>query len=237
MAACTGGSETGTSASAGATATAPSTQRGDDLLDRLRGGGLTVVIRHAATDQSPPDAPTVDLDDCSTRRNLSDEGRADARAIGNAISRRDIPVGETWASPYCRSRDTARLSFDRFEVVHGLERLYPERDEQADRRLNQRIQDRAPHADEPNLIIVSHGSTRAYWPPRSRSTREKRPSPGAAASAASGRWPVAGCEWGVASATPRGSRGDAAETTTAAACPRLPSVPLLQTYPNERVGL
>ncbi|MGC9544770.1 trypsin-like peptidase domain-containing protein [Streptomyces sp. UG1] len=156
-AACTGGSGAGTGASAGATATAPSMQRGDDLLDRLRGGGLTVVIRHAATDQSHPDDPTVDLDDCSTQRNLSDEGRADARAIGNAIGRLDIPVGETWASPYCRSKDTARLALDRFEVVHGLERLYPERDEQADRRLNQRIQDRAPHVDEPNLIIVSHG--------------------------------------------------------------------------------
>ncbi|MGW0762422.1 trypsin-like peptidase domain-containing protein [Streptomyces sp. NPDC002814] len=155
VAACTGGGDTGTGT--GTTAPAPSAQSGDDPLARLRDGGFTVVIRHAATDQSRPDDPTVDLDDCSTQRNLSDKGRADAQAIGNAISRLDIPVGETWASPYCRSKDTARLAFDRFEVVHGLERLYPQRDEKADRRLNQRIQDRAPHADEPNLIIVSHG--------------------------------------------------------------------------------
>ncbi|MDO0937761.1 trypsin-like peptidase domain-containing protein [Streptomyces sp. DG2A-72] len=157
VAACTGGGDTGTGTGTGATTSVPSAQGGDDLLARLRDGGFTVVIRHAATDQSRPDDPAVDLDDCSTQRNLSGEGRADAQAIGNAISRLDIPVGETWASPYCRSRDTAQLAFDRFEVVHGLERLYPERDEQADRRLNQRIQERAPEADEPNLIIVSHG--------------------------------------------------------------------------------
>jgi S1-C subfamily serine protease len=156
LAACTGAGDTGTGTGTTA-APVPSAQGGDDLLARLRDGGFTVVIRHAATDQTRPDDPAVNLDDCSTQRNLSNEGRADARAIGNAVSRLDIPVGETWASPYCRSRDTAQLAFDRFEVVHGLERLYPERDEKADRRLNQRIQDRAPHAAEPNLIIVSHG--------------------------------------------------------------------------------
>lgn len=129
----------------------------DGLLARLRNGGLTIVIRHAATDRSQPDAPTVVLDDCATQRNLTDKGRADARAIGDAVDRLDIPVGEIWASPYCRSRDTAELAFRRFEIVPGLERLYPERDERADRRLNQLIREQAPRTGESNLVIASHG--------------------------------------------------------------------------------
>lgn len=151
MAGCTG------SGDSSATARESSTQRGDGLLARLRDGGLTIVVRHAATDRSQPDAPTVVLDDCATQRNLSAKGRADARTIGTAVDRLDIPLGQIWASPYCRSRDTAQLAFGRFEVVPGLERLYPERDEQADQRLNQLILDQAPRTGEPNLVIASHG--------------------------------------------------------------------------------
>ncbi|MGC7101031.1 trypsin-like peptidase domain-containing protein [Amycolatopsis lurida] len=151
LAGCTGGGDTG------AVQRESPTQRGDGLLAQLRDGGLTIVIRHAATDRAQPDAPTVVLDDCATQRNLSDQGRADARAIGDAIDRLTIPIGQIWASPYCRSSETAELAFGRFEVVPGLERLYPERDEQVDQHLNQLIRDRAPRADEPNLVIASHG--------------------------------------------------------------------------------
>ena len=42
-------------------------------------------------------------------RQLSENGRADAIAIGNAIRALGIPVGEVLASPYCRTMDTARL--------------------------------------------------------------------------------------------------------------------------------
>lgn len=142
---------------AGGEARETTASQGDGLLARLRDGGFTIVIRHAATDRSRPDAATVDLDDCATQRNLSAQGRADAKAIGAAVGRLDIPIGEVWASPYCRSKDTAELAFGRFEVVAGLERLYPERDERADERLNRRIVDRAPSTGEPNLIISGHG--------------------------------------------------------------------------------
>ena len=142
---------------AGCTAGADREQQDDSPLARLRDGGLTIVIRHAATDHSRPDAPTVVLDDCATQRNLSDQGRADARAIGAAVDRLGIPVGDVWASPYCRSRDTAELAFGRFEVVPGLERLYPERDDQADQHLNQLIGEQAPRPGEPNLVIAGHG--------------------------------------------------------------------------------
>ena len=54
---------------------------------------------------------TDDLRDCSRQRNLSAEGRDESRAIGVAFRRLRIPVGRVLASPFCRTRDTARLAF------------------------------------------------------------------------------------------------------------------------------
>src|SRR5918992_4603815 len=127
------------------------------LLADLRAGGLVLMFRHAATDRSDEDDPQVDFDECSTQRNLTDVGRADARAIGVAFGALRVPVGDVWASPYCRARDTAQLAFGRATVVEGLERLFPTPDEQANRRLNRLIRERAPAPGEPNLVIAAHG--------------------------------------------------------------------------------
>ena len=150
--ACTDGS------SATPTSVAPETADDGTLLDVLREGGLVIVFRHAATDRSQPDDEPVDLEDCSTQRNLNDAGRADARAIGEAFQTLDIPVGEVWASPYCRAVDTAELAFGQAEIVEGLERLYPDRDEAADEHVSELIAERAPAAGEPNLVIAAHGA-------------------------------------------------------------------------------
>jgi broad specificity phosphatase PhoE len=53
------------------------------------------------------------LRSCATQRNLTVAGRKQARAIGRAIRRLRIPIGQVRASPLCRTRDTARLAFGR----------------------------------------------------------------------------------------------------------------------------
>ncbi|MGI5283082.1 histidine phosphatase family protein [Nonomuraea polychroma] len=154
-------------------------------LARLPDGGMTIVIRHAATDHGKPDAEPVDLDDCATQRNLSAQGRADARTIGQAFRRAGMRVGSVWASPYCRSRDTAELALGRAEVVHGLERLYPQPDQRAQQRLNELIRRRAPQ---------SGGRRRARGRGRGRPTRRGRLRPGAGSGArrSAGVWPRPG---------------------------------------------
>ena len=81
------------------------------LLKQLERGGYVLVLRHAITDQSKQDEDPVDLSDCSTQRMLSAEGRAQARAIGRAVKRLDIPIGSVLTSRFCRTRETARLAF------------------------------------------------------------------------------------------------------------------------------
>ena len=49
------------------------------------------------------------LDDCSTQRNLSDKGRGQARALGDAFRAHAVPVGKVMSSQWCRCLEMARL--------------------------------------------------------------------------------------------------------------------------------
>jgi phosphohistidine phosphatase SixA len=89
------------------------------LVERLQGGGYVLAFRHAATDFSTTDT-TADPRDCSRQRNLSAKGRRQAREIGRDFSRLGIPVGRVLASPFCRTRDTARLAFGRVQPSSAL---------------------------------------------------------------------------------------------------------------------
>ena len=91
-----------------------------ELTRSLRAGGLVVVLRHAATDFSKPDQDPVVVSDCATQRNLSAQGRADARAIGQGVRRLGLPVGKVFSSAYCRTLETARLAFGRATVHRAL---------------------------------------------------------------------------------------------------------------------
>jgi phosphohistidine phosphatase SixA len=90
----------------------------EKLVDRLARGDLVLLFRHAATDTSIEGE--VDLADCSTQRNLSLPGRSQAQDVGAAVNGFGIPIGRVLASPYCRTRQTARLAFGRVELSNAL---------------------------------------------------------------------------------------------------------------------
>jgi phosphohistidine phosphatase SixA len=84
---------------------------GPDLLAALRNGGFVIYFRHARTDFSQDDTDLSDLSNCATQRNLSAEGRTQARLIGDAIATLAIPIGDILSSELCRTRETAELAF------------------------------------------------------------------------------------------------------------------------------
>lgn len=129
-----------------------------ELLALLRGGGNVIYFRHAATTNTS-DQGTARLGDCSTQRNLSDEGRDQARAIGAAFKRLGIAVDAVLASPMCRTLDTARLAFGRVEASTDLfSRGQPK--EPDDRARAELLRERlgTPPAPGQNTVLVSHGS-------------------------------------------------------------------------------
>ena len=85
------------------------------IVTLLRSGGYIVYFRHTATDFAQNDQNMRDFDDCANQRNLTADGRVQARRIGEAWKKLGIPVGRVMASPFCRTREVAQLMFGRYE--------------------------------------------------------------------------------------------------------------------------
>lgn len=94
-------------------AAAPVTVQDPEVLEGLRAGELVLACRHAITDRSRGDSRSVDYDDPATQRVLSDEGRRQARHLGEVLRGLGAPIGEVLASPYARTMDSAQLGFGR----------------------------------------------------------------------------------------------------------------------------
>jgi len=80
------------------------------LVAALQRGGYVILFRHAMTDQSQQDTDLQNITNCATQRDLTGEGRTQARTIGGAFATLAIPVGQVVSSDLCRALDTARLA-------------------------------------------------------------------------------------------------------------------------------
>jgi hypothetical protein len=96
----------------------------DDLAARLRAGGCAVLLRHAQTDPGVGDPPGFRLNQCSSQRNLSDEGRAQSARIGQWFMTRGLQPGAIRSSAWCRCQDTADLAFGRHAVWPALNSFF-----------------------------------------------------------------------------------------------------------------
>jgi broad specificity phosphatase PhoE len=107
-------------------------------------------MRHAVTTPGVGDPQGMLMADCSTQRNLSDEGRVHARQIG---------VTQLYSSPWCRTLETARLAFRKEpEISPALGNLFGRSDPDG----RQLAQLRALASRKPasgNVVMVTHGST------------------------------------------------------------------------------
>lgn len=75
---------------------------------------MVIAFRHALA-PGTFDPEGFRLDDCSTQRNLDDEGRAQARRIGEWFRQQGLASARVRSSPWCRCVDTAMLAFGKAE--------------------------------------------------------------------------------------------------------------------------
>jgi broad specificity phosphatase PhoE len=80
----------------------------DPSWDALHKGEVVLMMRHALA-PGGGDPPGFRLDDCATQRNLSAEGRTQARRIGEALRNSGITVDAVYSSQWCRCVETAEL--------------------------------------------------------------------------------------------------------------------------------
>jgi phosphohistidine phosphatase SixA len=74
----------------------------------LRAGGHAILMRHADA-PGGGDPPGLVLGDCTTQRNLSDAGRAQAKRAGDRLKAEGIRIDRLVSSRWCRTLETARL--------------------------------------------------------------------------------------------------------------------------------
>lgn len=128
------------------------------LWGKLGDGGRVALVRHAATAGGTGDPPGFRLDDCTTQRNLSDKGRAQARALGVEMRSRNIPVGKLLSSQWCRCRETAALmALGVIEEAATFNNAYVLREqrEELTRGAREAI---AAWKGPGTLVVVTHGS-------------------------------------------------------------------------------
>lgn len=133
------------------------------LVEALRTGGNVIYMRHTTADVGRDAQGAGEWwKKCGEgHRMLSDQGRADAAQIGEAIRRLRIPISEVRCSEYCRAVETARLlslgvpktdprlngwpAWKAVDPEHGVERLA-----QGTRELL------AARPVQGNVLLVSH---------------------------------------------------------------------------------
>ena len=76
------------------------------LLAALRHGGCVILMRHASSPDSLPAARSAAAGNGNLERQLDGEGRADARAMGDALRQMGIPIAAVMSSPTFRARET-----------------------------------------------------------------------------------------------------------------------------------
>lgn len=78
------------------------------LWQALRTGGHVAIMRHALA-PGTGDPRAFALRDCTSQRNLSEEGRVQAARIGDRFRANGVASARVHSSQWCRCLDTARL--------------------------------------------------------------------------------------------------------------------------------
>jgi phosphohistidine phosphatase SixA len=128
-----------------------------EVVAELKRGGYLIYFRHTSTDFSQNDLQSKSYEDCAHQRNLTDAGRAQARAIGAAIRALNLPIDKVVASPLCRTMETARLIFGAAEPVADMRGAAVAVADPSRYAVLKKLF-ATPHPRGGNLAIASHGN-------------------------------------------------------------------------------
>ena len=126
------------------------------LLNQLEDGGKIIFIRHAYAPGSG-DPNNFNLNDCSTQRNLSDEGRKQAEYIGEFFRNEKIKIDKVLSSEWCRCKETAKIAFKNFSTHSFLNSFYSSKfAKNKEKQINSLYDYIKRFKSNKNLVFVTH---------------------------------------------------------------------------------
>ena len=122
-------------------------------------GGYVIVMRHGATNRDQADTDPLNPDNVAKQRLLSEDGREQARQVGEAFKKLGIPVGIVYTSMFNRAVETGKLIGRRavvttFDVTEGGLVATPIENDRRTKALKKMIATGAPSGK--NTLIVTH---------------------------------------------------------------------------------
>ena len=128
----------------------------ENVVKFLKEGKKIVFIRHALAPGNG-DPNNFDIKDCSTQRNLNDEGRAQSKRIRNFFEKNNIKIDRVLSSEWCRCKDTAKIAFGKFETFSALNSFYETRfSKNKSKQMKDLREYISKWESDSNLIIVTH---------------------------------------------------------------------------------
>lgn len=129
----------------------------DELWQQLQAGGKVVLMRHAPVMKGADHGnPLLRDASCKKERNLSKQGRLDAKTLGNRFKSKKIPLSNVLHSPYCRTTDTARIAFGKADPAPYLSLSKALTSDEADTQSEQLAQIIGTYTGKGNLVLISH---------------------------------------------------------------------------------
>ena len=128
----------------------------DKILKSLKEGKKLVFIRHAIAPGNG-DPNNFNINDCSTQRNLDENGIEESKKIGLFFKNNKIKIDKVLSSQWCRCKDTAKYAFKNFETFDALNSFY---DEKFAENETKQIKDLKNYIknwnSDKNLILITH---------------------------------------------------------------------------------
>jgi phosphohistidine phosphatase SixA len=128
----------------------------EKLINLLKDGNKLIFIRHAYA-PGTGDPTNFKLNDCSTQRNLNDEGIIQSKKIGQFFSRNKIQVDKVLSSEWCRCKDTAKFAFNKYSTFDALNSFY---DPRFKNNKNKQVHDLKNYINnwksKKNLVFITH---------------------------------------------------------------------------------
>ena len=128
----------------------------EHILNSLKDGGKLIFIRHAIAPGNG-DPSNFKINDCSTQRNLNQNGIEQSKTIGLFFKKNNIKIDKVLSSEWCRCKDTSNLAFENYKIFKALNSFYDPRFAENEEKQIKDLKKFVKEWDsDKNIIFVTH---------------------------------------------------------------------------------